>query len=272
MRPRHAFGALLATTAVVTGLPAVAATAAEPPSPPSPPSPTTTTDTVATQHRGTVVSVTRLDRLDRRATDRLLRRHHYPAAEPDHGVTTYRVVYRTVTRDRASTVASGLVVLPRSPARTLQPVVYEHGTLVDRQDAASVGDGDISAAAVLFAADGFAAVAPDYLGLGSGPGHHPFLDARTEASATVDLLRATRTVAARRGRTLLPDVLVTGFSQGGQAAMAAARMTDRRAPAFSLGALAPLRSPYALRRAGCPRSCTGTDSTRGTRRSTWATG
>ncbi|MBO2452799.1 hypothetical protein J4573_37305 [Actinomadura barringtoniae] len=108
-------------------------------------------------------------------------------------------------------------------------------------------------AAILFAGAGYAGVAPDYLGLGLGPGFHPYGHAGSEASASLDLLRAARTVAGSHGRTLEPRVFVTGFSQGGQAAMALGRVLQGGKDRYlRLGALAPISGPYDLRRAEIP--------------------
>jgi len=92
---------------------------------------------------------------------------------------------------------------------------------------------------VLLAGVGYAAVEPDYLGLGVGPGHHPYLDLESETTASVDMLRSTQVVASRAHRRLEPTIMVTGFSQGGQAAMALARALQQGAgPHLHLGAVA----------------------------------
>ncbi|MEU8117917.1 hypothetical protein AB0C21_04330 [Spirillospora sp. NPDC049024] len=165
-----------------------------------------------------------------------------------------RVLYRTVSATGRPTLASGIVVLPSDTAGTLQAVSFAHGTHAGRSTAGSVAaDGQSRIAAVYYAAAGYAGVAPDYLGLGLGPGAHPYLDAASEASASLDMLRAARAVAARQGRGLERRVLVTGFSQGGQAAMALGRRLQGGAdPYLRLGALAPISGTYDLRRAQLP--------------------
>jgi dienelactone hydrolase len=176
-----------------------------------------------------------------------------------YGVDGYRVVYRTVSVDGSPTTASGLVVLPRRGARSLRVVEFGHGTVVARSDAPSFyTESDGRLAGLAAASAGFAAVAPDYLGLGAGPGPHPFLHAASEATASVDLLRASLTIAARHGRRLDPQVFVTGFSQGGQAAMALGRVLQQGAdPRFSLGALAPVSGTYDVAGAELPAIFSG---------------
>ncbi|WP_433472591.1 hypothetical protein ACQPZP_27390 [Spirillospora sp. CA-142024] len=112
-------------------------------------------------------------------------------------------------------------------------------------------------AAIYYAAAGYAGVGPDYLGLGLGPGPHPYMHAGSEASASLDMLRAARSVAAAHGSRFDRRVMVTGFSQGGAAAMALGRELQRGAdPYLRLGALAPVSGPYDLRHAQIPASLT----------------
>ncbi|MEV6426224.1 hypothetical protein [Nocardia sp. NPDC051463] len=177
-----------------------------------------------------------------------------------NGVDAYRVVYRTIDTSGRPTTASGLVVLPRTDSRRLRVVSYAHGTLSLKSDAPSVNGATRPdrARTIMFAAAGYAAVAPDYLGLGEGPGFHPYTHAPTEVSASVDLLRAARTVAARAQRELDQDILVTGFSQGGQAATALGKaLHTGQVPDFGLAALAPVSGPYDLQNVQTPAALDG---------------
>ncbi|MFI5530048.1 alpha/beta hydrolase family protein [Kitasatospora sp. NPDC051853] len=213
----------------------------------------------APQHgRGTLVSAEALTALSREATADYLLRHGYPTAAPATGTETYRLVYRTVTPDGRPTTASGLLALPREGHGRLRPVVFEHGTMTARADAPSTGP-DARGESLLFAGSGYAAAAPDYLGLGTGPGPHPYADVASETTASVDLLRAARAFTARRGRPLDRRVLVTGFSQGGPAAMALGRaLQDGADRHFALGALAPVSGPYDAEGAEMPAGFDGT--------------
>ena len=106
---------------------------------------------------------------------------------------------------------------PSAPATAhLPPVIHAHGTLAYRGYAPSVAEGPDRAVSVLYASAGRAAIAPDYLGLGTSPGRHPYMDARSAASASLDMLRAAHSAAPKLGTTLERTVSVTGFSQGGQ--------------------------------------------------------
>src|SRR5205814_3415033 len=97
-----------------------------------------------------------------------------------------------------------------------------------------------------FASDGYAVAAPDYVGLGTLPGRHPYLHADTEASASLDMLQAGDTVSRRMAVTLSRKVFLTGFSQGGHAAMATGHALQRAHGPWHLTALAPMAGPYDL--------------------------
>ncbi len=174
-----------------------------------------------------------------------------------YGVSLYRIEYATVDVRRRPTSASALVALPTHRGGRARTVVWEHGTRVARTDVASVsGDNVDRPAAVLLATDGLVTVAPDYLGLGTGPGFHPYAHAASETSASVDALAAGRTLARNTGQQLSDDVLISGFSQGGQAAMALAQALQGseqgRRTGLRLRAVAPISGPYDLGGAEIP--------------------
>lgn len=125
-------------------------------------------------------------------------------------------------------------------------VSFTHGTEVYRGAAPSMQlSGFEPDPAYTYAAAGFAAVAPDYLGLGTGPGTHPWMDVPSETTAALDMLRAARTYLAGHGWALRRQVLVTGFSQGASAALGLGRALQGGAGRwFRLGALAPISGAY----------------------------
>ncbi|WP_438483624.1 alpha/beta hydrolase family protein [Streptomyces sp. S186] len=182
-----------------------------------------------------------------------------------HGVARYRVVYRTRTPDNRPTTASGLLVLPRLTVTHNAPlptVIHTHGSMTARDRAPSVNpEGPDHVASTVYAAGGRIALAPDYLGLGLGPGRHPFMDVASTVSASLDLLCASpialRQIAAgydsRPG--IAPDggVYVTGFSQGGQAAMGVGQaLSGGAVRSFRLRGLAAVGGEYDLEHVEIP--------------------
>ncbi|MCK9895812.1 S9 family peptidase [Frankia sp. AgB32] len=196
---------------------------------------------------------------DRADVDSFLRKESFDAGTDRYGVSTYQLVYRTVDPAGTPTTASGLLAVPRSDQRLLETVSFAHGTEIFKGDAPSTSsDGFLTAPPVTFASAGFAAVAPDYLGLGVGPGPHPWMDVPSETTASLDLLRAARTFLAGRGIQLRREVLATGFSQGASAALGLGRaLTDGADPWFRLGALAPISGAYDFQNSEIPAALGG---------------
>jgi pimeloyl-ACP methyl ester carboxylesterase len=164
-----------------------------------------------------------------------------------YGVSMYRVRYWTTGADASLTVASGLVAFPRG-SRLRGVVSFQHGTAPQRVSAPSTPDpnnGVLAAAA--FAGRGYLLVAPDYVGLGVSTVPHPYLHADSEADAVVDLLRAARDVVAAAGLDWPGALLLTGFSQGGHATLAAQRLLEA-APieGLTVKAAAPIAGPFDL--------------------------
>ncbi|MBF0509826.1 MAG: esterase [Deltaproteobacteria bacterium] len=97
-----------------------------------------------------------------------------------------------------------------------------------------------------FAAQGYAVVASDYLGYAlSGYPYHPYCHADSEASVVIDSIRAARQAASSLGLALNGKVMLTGYSQGGHAAMATQRAIEREnSGEFNLVAAAHLAGPY----------------------------
>ncbi|MER7183413.1 lipase [Streptomyces hyaluromycini] len=212
--------------------------------------------------RGTVVSVEHLRTLTARQAAAELTGDEAGAWDTGavrYGLDTFRIVYRTVDPYGRPTTASGLLALPRSGERRLRAVSFTHGTELFKGDVASVS-AEVwdQAPALTYASAGFAAVLPDYLGMGLGPGPQAWMDVPSETTAALDMLRASRTVAARKGRELRHGVLVTGFSQGASAALGLARSLQEGADGwFRLRGVAPVSGAYAFRDAALPALLAG---------------
>jgi hypothetical protein len=244
MRSPVTAGLVVTIAAAAMAAPAAAAALASAPGSPA-----------ATAHRGQLVSATPLGTLANRAavTARLKADGFNPGTDR-YGVRTYRLVYRTVDAHGRPTTASGLLALPIGGPRNLPVVSFTHGTEVFRGDAPSEQPtGFEPGSAYTYASAGFAVSDPDYLGLGTGPGLHPWMDVPSETTAALDMLRASRSYVTSHGRTLRHQVLATGFSQGASAALGLGRALQGGAdPWFRLGALAPVSGAYDFGGASVP--------------------
>lgn len=120
---------------------------------------------------------------------------------PRYSVTSYRLEYLTSDAQGREVRASGLVSVPVKALGAKSPVLgYQHGTIFTSAEAPSnnaVG----SEVAVVMASLGYIVVAPDYVGYGVSKGvAHPYLLSGPTAAATLDMLTAARTGAARAMR------------------------------------------------------------------------
>lgn len=154
-----------------------------------------------------------------------------------------RLVYRTRGIDGGPTTASALVRLPAGvpPASGWPVVAWTHGTSGMGQDCGLLGSPALAAGdaptVARFTDAGYAVVIPDYLGLSpDSPGPHPYLHGRTEATATIDAVRAAR----HRFDTLSSAWVVAGYSQGGHAALATGHLAPGEAPELDLRGIVAL--------------------------------
>jgi pimeloyl-ACP methyl ester carboxylesterase len=126
-------------------------------------------------------------------------------------------------------------------------VAFSRGTKLEKAYTnANPNNADTMLLMTFFASQGYAVVATDYLGYAlSNYPYHPYMHADTEASAIIDSIRATRNAASSLGLTLNGKIMVTGYSQGGHAAMATQRAIERdNAGEFNLVAAAHLAGSY----------------------------
>ncbi len=166
---------------------------------------------------------------------------------PQYDVDLYQIVYKTTGLDGGETTASGAVAIPVASLGNLPLVSYQHGTEVKRDEVASVGGMSVAETlvAVLFATSGYLGVMPDYLGLGVSTDLHPYTHTATLASATVDMLRASRDYAAEKNVTLSGKVFLIGYSEGGSATAATQRLIESSfSTEFNLVASAPMAGSY----------------------------
>ena len=159
--------------------------------------------------------------------------------------------YTTVgVKDGENTNASGVMLVPAGSCTGAAALVaYAKGTDVQKpRTLAKPQDSETFLLAAMYAAQGYAVVATDYLGFAkSAYAYHPYLHADSEAAAVLDSIRAARVAAPSVGANLSGKVMFTGYSQGGHASMAAHRAAERdHAGEFNVVAGAHLAGPYNL--------------------------
>lgn len=158
--------------------------------------------------------------------------------------------YNTIGPRGEETNSSGVMMVPGGTCSGAAALVaYAKGTDVQKpRTLANPADPEAFLLAAVYAAQGYAVVAPDYLGYAKSKfSYHPYLHADSEASTVIDAIRAARKAAGAVGATLSGKVMITGYSQGGHASMAAHRNGERdMADELNIVAGAHLSGPYNL--------------------------
>jgi dienelactone hydrolase len=170
---------------------------------------------------------------------------------------SYRIMYLSQTVAGAPTVVTGLVAVSDDPPPFggYPMLLYGHGTTgladvcapsVVIGDPANDAPYDSEFDALSHAtSDGWVVVATDYEGLG-GPGSHPMLVGVSEGRSMLDAGRAARQIP---GVYIAASTAITGFSQGGHAALWATQLAPEWTPEQSIvGTVvgAPASEPAAL--------------------------
>jgi hypothetical protein len=163
----------------------------------------------------------------------------------NYGIDIYRITYTTTNAQGTDTThASGLLILPNSAICPLPISTFAHGTVANKTLVPSRMSPE-AIIGMLMAADGYVSVMPDYLGLGDSPGMHPYVHAKSEATATIDMIFAAKEFAATKGVELNDQLFLMGYSQGGHAAMATHREIQLNyANQLTVTASSPLSGPY----------------------------
>jgi len=167
---------------------------------------------------------------------------------PFHGVAAlkdahnYLILYKQVGVDGRMVPVSGIVSIPdgAAPKAGYPVITYAHGTTGiadqcapsrDTGPSSGANEADTGIAPLLhtWIKDGYAVVRTDYEGLGT-PGVHPYLIGRSEGDGVLDIVLAAR----RLDPNLSNRMLISGHSQGGQAALWAASLAPTYTPSLKL--------------------------------------
>lgn len=140
-----------------------------------------------------------------------------------YGVRAYRLEYTTTNTDGTEIKASGAVIVPANVGTSMPVLSMQHGTIQSDSDAPSYfGRGsEAYTLGSLFASQGYIVAAPDYIGYGASKGvPHPYEHQRSLATASLDMLRATREFLSDKGINWDERLFMAGYSEGGYATMA----------------------------------------------------
>ncbi len=171
------------------------------------------------------------------------------------GYKAFKIPYITTDESGDEVEASGLFVIPIGlPPKLnqigLSMVSDDHGTIFSNNDAPSVigennGTPDGSAI-ILTSIGGFATLQADYIGFGDSNDHyHPFVQKESLANATIDFIKTVKIFASDNGIKLNNQLFITGYSEGGYAAMATLQKIEEERE-LNVTMATPMAGPYDL--------------------------
>jgi len=179
--------------------------------------------------------------------------------KPVYGYKAYKIPYTTTDEEGNEVQVSGLFVIPTglpeivNSTLGLSMVSDDHGTIFANREAPSVlGDANAvpaGSSVILSSLGGFATLQPDYIGFGDSNEHyHPFIMKKSLANATVDFIKIVKTFATQNDINLNNQLFLTGYSEGGYAAMATLKkIEDENLTDLKVTMAAPMAGPYALK-------------------------
>jgi len=171
-----------------------------------------------------------------------------------YGYKAYKIPYTTTDEEGNSVSVSGLMVVPTG----LPEVVYSnlglslvsdnHGTIFANKEAptviASSNNIPDGSSILLTSLGGFVTIQPDYIGFGDSSNHyHPFILKKSLANTTIDFIVAARAFASNNNIPLNRQLFLTGYSEGGYAAMATLEKIEKEG-VLSVTMAAPMAGPY----------------------------
>ena len=201
--------------------------------------------------RGDFVSATKIDSLDKEeilalyagyGDEILLVQSIIPI---NYDVDFYKIVFETLDAFDEPVNSSGLVALPQGVEHGMSILQYNHGTTRNTNQSDLEGSEWFVSLAVSAGGD-YVGIMPDYLGYGESActAIHGYNMNKPLARDGADMIRAVRTFCEDLSVELDGKIFVTGYSEGGYAAMAVAKEAQENLPDLDLTAVAPLSGAY----------------------------
>jgi len=163
-----------------------------------------------------------------------------------YSLNLYKIHYKTPAPDGKPTTASGLVAMPNAPTDSVGIVSYFHGTRVQRSDVPSTNNERNAIYLATFGSSGgYMLVMPDYLGQGDNELQvHPYVQADTLASASIDMLIAAKELAASLKYPVNDRLYLAGYSEGGYTTTVTYEALLKNHPELPVTAVSPGSAPY----------------------------
>jgi len=165
-----------------------------------------------------------------------------------YDVKAYKIIYSTIDVNGNKIKASGLLGVPQKAKSAKSPLLsYQHGTNFLNKNAPS-NSSSTADAIMRFAGTGYVISAADYIGYGESKGQiHPYIHAETLASASIDMIRASKQFLQSQNIHINSQLFLAGYSEGGYATLALQKaIQEKHANEFRVTASAAGAGPYDL--------------------------
>ena len=179
--------------------------------------------------------------------------------KPVFGYKAYKITYTTTDEHDEAVKVSGLMVIPTGIPEEMKQaglsvVSDDHDTRFGNFEMPTVYAAQHSTpdgSPVIFTSMmGFVTLQPDYIGYGDSLEHyHPFVLKKSLANATVDFIAAARKFAKENNIPLNDQLFLTGYSEGGYAALATLQKIENEG-SMTVTLAAPMSGPYDLEKIG----------------------
>ena len=173
-----------------------------------------------------------------------------------YNMSMYSIEYEIINPLGYVDTLSGLVSFPIAPMKSFPIASYQHGTTILDHHVPSVSglnlnDQEVAIISMIMASSGYIIILPDYIGLGSSGGYHPYIIADTYTPAIVDMIRSVKTLSAELNLNnsfmYNNQLYLFGYSEGGYATMSAQRDIEQyMSDEFNITATFPMAGPYDL--------------------------
>jgi len=191
-----------------------------------------------------LVSYTLFQTTTKKEFQEMLKKRHLPkaSAPAKYDVDVYDVIYYTKWHDGSTIKASGLYFVPRGVKKGSPELVYNHGTRVNKGRHNHLGGEEYFCLAM--AMDGYAVALPDYIGLGHGDKFHLYQVAESLGQASVDMLLTVREMDDSLHIKTNGQLFLSGYSEGGYAALATDKLIQDKYPNIHVTAASPMSGAY----------------------------
>jgi hypothetical protein len=170
---------------------------------------------------------------------------------PQYSVKAYQMKYWSIGYSQQPVRVSGAVLIPDGVTTPMPLHVYQHATIITNNQAPSYVDksSETKTIAAAVASHGAIVVMTDYVGDGicaSPSVHDEYLCAQSEADNGVDALIAGKELIAAEKASTDGSLFLSGYSEGGQAVAALARLLQSGYPQYPVTAAAFMEGPYSM--------------------------